>query len=189
AYMAHRLTKIYTRTGDQGTTCLSDGSRTEKDHPRVDAIGDIDELNCVLGLLLSHALPKDIHHSVSEIQQTLFDIGGELSMPAATTLTEGPVAQLEQQLEMYNATLTPLREFILPGSTEASARCHLARAVCRRVERHVVTIARSEPVNHHVLSYLNRLSDLLFVLSRVLTRLGNGREIYWRSAKMRSEET
>ena len=185
--MGHRLTRIYTRTGDQGATGLSDGSRIGKDHLRIEAIGDIDELNSVLGLLLSHDLPKDIRHSVSEIQQTLFDIGGELSMPGANTLGEEPIAQLEQQLEMYNATLTPLREFILPGSTEASARCHPARAVCRRAERRVVALTREEAVNQNVLSYLNRLSDLLFVISRVLTRLGNGREIYWRSPRMRSE--
>jgi len=186
--MAHRLTRIYTRTGDKGKTGLGDGSRVDKDHVRVEAIGDIDELNSVLGLLLSHELPKDIRHSLSDIQQTLFDIGGELSMPGTGALTEEPIAQLEQQLEMYNATLTPLREFILPGSTEASARCHLARAVCRRAERHVVALARDEAVNPNVLSYLNRLSDLLFVISRVLTRLGNGREIYWRSSRTRPEE-
>lgn len=183
--MGHRLTRIYTRTGDEGSTGLSDGSRIGKDHLRIEAIGDIDELNCVLGLLLSHQLPIDIQHSLSEIQQTLFDIGGELSLPGADTLSEEAVTQLEQQLEMYNATLTPLREFILPGSTEASARCHLARSVCRRAERHVVALARSEAVSPRVLAYLNRLSDLLFVISRVLTRLGNGREIYWRSPKMR----
>ncbi|MDR2877914.1 MAG: cob(I)yrinic acid a,c-diamide adenosyltransferase [Chromatiales bacterium] len=183
--MGNRLTRIYTRTGDQGSTGLSDGSRIDKDHPRIEAIGDIDELNSVLGLLLSHDLPKDIRHSLSEIQQTLFDIGGELSMPEACTLGSEPVIQLEQQLEMYNAILTPLREFILPGSTEASARCHLARAVCRRAERRVVALGRTERVNEHVLAYLNRLSDLLFVLSRVLTRLVNGREIYWRSPKLR----
>lgn len=185
--MGHRLTRIYTRTGDRGSTGLSDGSRIDKDHPRIEAIGDIDELNSVLGLLLSHDLPKDIRHSLGDVQQTLFDIGGELSMPTARALSEEPVARLEQQLEMYNATLTPLREFILPGSTEASARCHLARAVCRRAERHVVALSHGEPVNENVLSYLNRLSDLLFVISRVLTRLGNGREIYWRSPRMRSE--
>lgn len=183
--MGHRLTRIYTRTGDQGTTGLSDGSRIDKDHPRIEAIGDIDELNSVLGLLLSHDLPKDIRHSLSEIQQTMFDIGGELSMPGVSTLDGAPVTHLEQQLEMYNATLPPLREFILPGSTEASARCHLARAVCRRAERRVVTLARAEAVNEHVLSYLNRLSDLLFVIARVLTRLGNGQEVYWRSPKLR----
>ncbi len=183
--MGNRLTRIYTRTGDKGDTGLGDGSRVDKDHPRIEAIGGIDELNSVLGLLLSHALPKDIHHSLSEIQQTLFDIGGELSMPGTTSLDKKPVTHLEKQLEMYNATLTPLREFILPGSTEASARCHLARAVCRRAERHLVTLSRSEDVNEHILAYVNRLSDLLFVISRVLTRLGNGQEIYWRSPRTR----
>ncbi len=183
--MGNRLTRIYTRTGDKGSTGLGDGSRVDKDHPRIEAIGDIDEMNSVLGLLLSHDLPKDIHHSLSEIQQTLFDIGGELSMPGTASFGTKPVAHLEQQLEMYNATLTPLREFILPGSTEASARCHLARAVCRRAERHIVALSRTEDVNEHILAYVNRLSDLLFVISRVLTRLGNGQEIYWRSPRLR----
>lgn len=183
--MGNRLTRIFTRTGDKGGTGLGNGSRVDKNHPRIEAIGDIDELNSVLGLLLSHDLPKDIHHSLSEIQQTLFDIGGELSMPGTAAFGTNPVGQLEQQLEMYNATLTPLREFILPGSTEASARCHLARAVCRRAERHIVALSRSEDVNEHILAYVNRLSDLLFVISRVLTRLGNGQEIYWRSPRTR----
>lgn len=181
--MGYRLTRIYTRTGDKGSTGLSDGTRVAKDHPRIEAIGEVDELNCVLGLLLSHELPKDIHHSLSEIQQTLFDIGAELSLPENTRLETDPVEKLEQQLEMYNATLPPLREFILPGSTEASARCHLARAVCRRAERRVITLSHDETVNPNVLAYLNRLSDLLFVISRVLTRLSNGHEIYWRSPR------
>jgi cob(I)alamin adenosyltransferase len=181
--MGYRLTRIYTRTGDKGTTGLSDGTRISKDHPRIEAIGDIDELNCVLGLLLSHDLPKDIRHVLSEIQQTLFDIGGELSLPGSAKLGAEPIEKLEQQLEMYNTTLPPLREFILPGSTEASARCHLARAVCRRAERRVTTLSHDEDVNPNVLAYLNRLSDLLFVISRVLTRLSNGHEIYWRSPR------
>ncbi len=185
--MGNRLSRIFTRTGDKGATGLGDGSRVDKDHPRIEAIGDIDELNSVLGLLLSHELPKDIHHSLCEIQQTLFDIGGELSMPGTNSLDAKPVAHLEKQLEMYNATLTPLREFILPGSTEASARCHLARAVCRRAERHIVALSRSETINENILAYVNRLSDLLFVISRVLTRLGGGQEIYWRSPRLRGE--
>ncbi len=185
--MGNRLTRIFTRTGDKGGTGLGDGSRVEKDHPRIEAIGDIDELNSVLGLLLSHELPKDIHHSLSEIQQSLFDIGGELSMPGTQAFDAQAVTHLEKQLEMYNATLTPLREFILPGSTEASARCHLARAVCRRAERHIVTLSRAEPVNESILAYVNRLSDLLFVISRVLTHLGGGQEIYWRSPRLRGK--
>lgn len=182
--MGHRLTRIYTRTGDKGTTGLSDGARVPKDHPRIEAIGDVDELNCVLGLVLSHDLPKDIRHTLTEVQQLLFNIGAELSRPGVPILDGEPVALLEQQLEMYNATLPPLREFILPGSTEASARCHLARAVCRRAERRVVTLAQgTEDVNPHIIAYLNRLSDLLFVVSRVLTRLSNGHEVYWRSPR------
>lgn len=185
--MGHRLTKIFTRTGDKGTTGLADTSRVAKDHPRIEAIGDVDELNSVLGLLLSHELPKDIRHSLTDVQQTLFDIGGELSIPGDKRLTANPVANLEQQIEMYNATLPPLREFILPGGSEAAARCHLARAVCRRAERRIVTLSHQEIVNEQVLAYMNRLSDLLFVLARVLTRLGNGQEIYWRSARLRSD--
>lgn len=184
--MGHRLSKIVTRTGDNGSTSLGGGDRVDKDHPRVAAIGDIDELNSMLGLVLSHEMPKDIRHSLTEVQQTLFDIGGELSMPGTEMVTSTPIAGLEQQLEMYNATLTPLREFILPGGPEAAARCHLARAVCRRAERTVVALSRTEQVNPYILTYLNRLSDLLFVIARVVTRLARGRETHWRSARIKS---
>lgn len=184
--MGHRLSKIVTRAGDKGSTVLGDGHRVDKDHPRIAAIGDIDELNSVLGLVLSHEMPKDIQHSLTEIQQTLFDIGGELSMPGTRMLGTTPVANVEQQLEMYNATLTPLREFILPGAPEAAARCHLARAVCRRAERSVVALHRTEPVNENMLVYLNRLSDLLFVIARVVTRIARGRETHWRSTRIKS---
>lgn len=186
--MGHRLSRIFTRKGDKGITGLGDGTQVGKDHPRIEAIGDIDELNSVLGLLVSsHELPKDLHHSLTEIQQTLFDIGAELSLPGTSSLKTKPVSNLEKQLEMYNATLTPLREFILPGGSEASARCHLARAVCRRAERHVYTLSHTQPVNENILAYLNRLSDLLFVISRVLTRLANERETYWRSQRIKPD--
>jgi cob(I)alamin adenosyltransferase len=186
--MGHRLSRIFTRKGDKGTTGLGDGTQVGKDHPRIEAIGDIDELNSMIGLLLnSQQLPKDLHHSLSEIQQTLFDIGAELSLPGTSNFKLKPVTGLEKQLEMYNATLTPLREFILPGGNESSARCHLARAVCRRAERHVYALSRIQPVNENILAYLNRLSDLLFVISRVLTRLANGREIYWRSPRIKED--
>lgn len=181
--MGHRLSKIVTRTGDTGSTSLGGGDRVDKDHPRVAAIGDIDELNSMLGLVLSHEMPKDIRHSLTEVQQTLFDIGGELSMPGTEMVTSAPIAGLEQQLEMYNATLTPLREFILPGGPEAAARCHLARAVCRRAERSVVALGRSEPVSANTRRYLNRLSDLLFVAGRALNRQAGRGDVLWQHAR------
>lgn len=186
--MGNRLSRIFTRTGDKGDTGLGDGSRVDKDHPRIEAIGDIDELNCMIGVLLSSDLPEQLRHDLGEIQHTLFDIGGELSMPGTSMLTGEPAAGLEERLEGYNATLPPLREFILPGGSEASAVCQLARAVCRRAERRLVTLARNEPVNDNLRIYLNRLSDLLFVMSRILNRAGNGHEVYWRSPRSRSED-
>jgi cob(I)alamin adenosyltransferase len=186
--MGNRLTKIVTRTGDQGTTGLADGSRVAKDHPRIEAIGDLDELNCALGLLLILGLPDDIRSDLEAVQQTLFDIGGELSIPGQTTLTDEPAARLERRIEAYNADLPPLREFILPGGGEAAARCHVARAVCRRAERRIVALSHEAEVSPHALVYLNRLSDLLFVTSRVLVRRENGREVYWRSERLRQPD-
>jgi cob(I)alamin adenosyltransferase len=186
--MPNRITKVSTRTGDKGRTGLADGSRIDKDHPRITAIGDIDELNSVIGLLLSHLMPKDIHHSLAEIQHTLFDIGGELSLPGTRRFTSKMTSELEKQLQMYNATLQPLREFVLPGGSEATARCHLARAVCRRAERSAVALSKHEEVNDEILVYLNRLSDLLFVTARVLARIENGTETLWRSSRLTRTE-
>lgn len=182
--MGHRLTRIYTRTGDQGSTGLGDGSRTAKDHPRIEAIGDIDELNCALGIVLAHPLPEGIHAVLEEAQHRLFDIGGELSVPGFEAFGREPVTALEQALDGLNATLPPLKEFILPAGTEAAAHCHLARAICRRAERRVVTLARDEAVNPEAIAYLNRLSDLLFVAARVVARSEGGSEVYWRSSRI-----
>lgn len=182
--MGHRLTRLYTRTGDQGSTGLGDGSRIAKDHPRVEAIGAVDELNSVLGLVLAHRLPEGLAETLEAVQHRLFDIGGELSIPGTATLGRDPVTALEQALDALNATLPPLEEFILPAGTAAAAHCHLARAVCRRAERRVVTLARDEAVNPEVIAWLNRLSDLLFVAARIVARLEGGREVYWRSPRV-----
>lgn len=182
--MGHRLTRLYTRTGDQGSTGLGDGSRIAKDHPRIEAIGAVDELNSVLGLVLAHRLPEDLSEVLEAIQHRLFDIGGELSVPGSQGLERDPVTRLEQELDRLNATLPPLEEFILPAGTETAAHCHLARAVCRRAERRVVALARNETVNPAVIAYLNRLSDLLFVAARIVARLEGGREVYWRSPRV-----
>jgi len=182
--MKDRLTRIVTRTGDKGTTGLSDGSRVDKDHARIEAIGDVDELNSVLGLLLCCKLAEDIEHDLRDVQQRLFDIGGELSIPGEKKFSVEAVNHIEQLVEKYNATLPPLREFILPGGSESAARCHEARAVCRRTERRIVTLAREEDVNPSLIAYMNRLSDLLFVIARVLVRSEGGQEVYWRSERL-----
>ena len=185
--MKDRLTQIVTRTGDKGTTGLSDGSRVDKDHPRIEAIGDVDELNSVLGLLLSCSLPEDIARDLRDVQQRLFDIGGELSIPGEQKLRPETVMVIEHLVEKHNAVLPPLREFILPGGSEAAARCHVARAVCRRAERRIVALSREEDVNPNLLAYVNRLSDLLFVIARVLARLEGGQEVYWRSERLKDD--
>lgn len=181
--MGHRLSKIYTRTGDKGTTGLSDGSRIDKDHARVEAMGDVDELNSVLGLLLTHELPEPVRSALTEIQNDLFNLGGELSIPGAAMMMADDVTRLEHTLDTLNAELTPLKEFILPGGTPASTVCHVARSVCRRAERRVVTLTKSAPVNEHTVSYLNRLSDLLFVTARYLNKSAGGAEVLWQPRK------
>lgn len=178
--MGHRLTKIYTRTGDKGSTGLSDGTRVAKDDPRVEAMGDVDELNSVLGLLLTHELPVTVRSALTEIQNDLFNLGGELSIPGAAMIIAADATRLEQVLDLLNAELAPLQEFILPGGTAASAVCHVARSVCRRAERRVVTLTQSAPVNEHAVSYLNRLSDLLFVVARYLNKSAGAPEVLWR---------
>jgi cob(I)alamin adenosyltransferase len=180
--MGNRLTKICTRTGDDGTTGLGDGSRTDKDDPRIEAIGAIDELNSTLGLLLSHELPQRIQECLMPIQHSLFDIGGELCLPgqsARRTFGTGQIEALEVELEKLNADLPPLREFILPGGCPAAAVCHFARTVCRRAERRLVSLARSADLNPAAVKYLNRLSDLLFVMARHLNRLAGRTDVYW----------
>jgi len=177
--MGHRLSKIYTRTGDNGTTGLGDGSRTDKDNPRVEAFGTVDELNSVIGLLASHDLPDVIASALIGIQHELFDIGGELCIPGHSVVTDKQVKRLEQHLDSLNADLDPLKEFILPGGSAAAAVCHLARTVCRRAERRVVSLAREANLNTASLRYLNRLSDLLFVMARTLNHASGGKDILW----------
>jgi cob(I)alamin adenosyltransferase len=180
--MGNRLTKICTRTGDNGTTGLGDGSRTDKDDPRIEAIGAIDELNSVLGLLCSHALPPHIEETLSRIQHRLFDIGGELCLPdesARRALGTEQIEAMEAALEDLNAGLPPLREFILPGGCPAAATSHLARTVCRRAERRLVSLAKTAELNPAAVMYLNRLSDLLFVMARELNRLAGKADVYW----------
>lgn len=178
--MGNRLSKIYTRTGDDGTTGLGDGSRIEKDHPRVEAYGTVDELNSTLGMVLSYPLPDPVHACLVAVQHDLFDLGGELCIPGHRAITADATQRLETQLDAFNAALPPLKEFILPGGSPAAAACHIARAVCRRAERRVITLMHGEHVNHDALTYLNRLSDLLFVVARVVARLEGGQEVLWK---------
>ncbi len=177
--MGHRLSKIYTRTGDKGTTGLGDGTRTDKDSLRVEAYGTVDELNSVIGLLTSHALPDVIASQLLEIEHDLFDLGGELSIPGHSVVTDKQVERLEQCLDSLNADLEPLKEFILPGGGADAAICHLARTVCRRAERRVVSLARKENLNAVCLRYLNRLSDLLFVMARTLNHASGRKDLLW----------
>ncbi|CAK0767036.1 Cobalamin adenosyltransferase [Gammaproteobacteria bacterium] len=188
--MGYRLTKICTRTGDQGTTGLADGSRISKDGPRVHALGDVDELNCTLGVLLASDLPNSLAElfeaSLSAVQNDLFDLGAELALPGHTSLTESRLARLEQTLEGINADLPSLREFVLPGGCPAAAACHLARSVCRRAERSLVALTRAEAVNPMAVRYLNRLSDLLFVMARALNHHADRPDVLWKSGDMRN---
>ena len=183
--MGHRLSKIYTRTGDSGETGLGDGSRTRKDAPRVAALGDIDELNSAVGVLLSESLPEKIRKVLEGIQHDLFDLGGDISIPGRATLTEAQIRRLESFLDEFNAVLAPLKEFILPGGTRAAGLAHLARAVCRRAERTLVTLGRADKIDDRSRIYLNRLSDLLFVLGRTLNREGGRPDVLWQQGKNR----
>lgn len=177
--MGHRLSRITTRTGDDGTTGLGDGSRVEKDSIRIEALGEVDELNSVIGLLLTENLPEDIRALLLDVQHSLFDAGGELSIPGYRLLAAESVDALEAALEKYNQHLAPLKEFILPGGSRAAALCHLARASCRRAERRVVTLLRGEDAPAISRQYLNRLSDLLFVLARYLNRCDETDDVVW----------
>ena len=177
--MGNRLSKIYTKTGDDGTTGLGDGTRVAKDSQRVGAYGTVDELNSTIGIVLAQELPPPVRESLTQIQHDLFDLGGELCIPGMAMVHEADVERLEQTLDSFNADLPALKDFILPGGGMAAAACHLARTVCRRAEREVVTLARSEPVRPEAVRYLNRLSDLLFVLARVLARASGHGEVLW----------
>ncbi len=178
--MGHRLSKITTRTGDAGDTGLGDGSRLAKNAPRIHALGDVDELNSVLGVLLAEELDAGPRAWLEQIQQDLFDVGGELSIPGHARIGAAQVERLEAQTESCNRALAPLKEFILPGGTRAAALAHQARTVCRRAERSVVALARAEPVGEPLRRYLNRLSDLLFVLARSLNRAAGRDDVLWR---------
>jgi cob(I)alamin adenosyltransferase len=179
--MGNRLSKIYTRTGDDGTTGLGDGTRVPKDNARVEAYGTVDELNSAIGVLLAvPGLPDAVSACLRDIQHELFDMGGELCIPGHRAISAQQVTHLEHLLDGFNDTLPPLKEFILPGGGPAAAACHLARTIARRAERRVCTLTRAEPVSRDVTQYLNRLSDLLFVLARVLARHERGTEVLWR---------
>jgi len=179
--MGHRLTKIYTRTGDDGSTGLGDGTRVPKEHLRVEAYGTVDEANSAIGVLLAiNGLPPDVVECLTSVQHELFDLGGELSVPGYRAITDRDVTRLEEQLDRFNEDLPPLKDFILPGGGPAAAACHLARTITRRAERRAWSLARVEDVAPAVPRYLNRLSDLLFVLARVLARHERGAEVLWR---------
>ncbi len=186
--MANRLTQIATRTGDDGTTGLGDGTRVPKDHLRVDAMGHVDELNSSLGVILAEPLPADVRELLVVVQHELFNLGGELSIPGYQLLEDEAVARLDEALDRYNTALPRLKEFILPAGTRSAALAHVSRTVARRAERAVVALAAQEAVNAAPRQYLNRLSDLLFVLARVLNRANldglGGDDVYWRSEKL-----
>ena len=186
--MANRLSQIATRTGDDGTTGLGDGSRVAKDHLRVQAMGDVDELNSSLGVLLAEALPDTVRELLVVIQHELFNLGGELSIPGFALLKDDAVLHLDQALAEHNAALPRLKEFILPAGTRSAALAHVSRTVARRAERSVVALGHAEPVRDTPRHYLNRLSDLLFVLARVLNRANldglGGDDVYWHSEKL-----
>lgn len=178
--MGFRLSKITTRTGDDGSTGLGDGSRVAKSEMRIEVLGDLDELNSVIGVLRSEPLASYIDDKLAQVQNTLFDLGGELSIPTHRMLREASVIQLEEWLSEFNAGLAPLKEFLLPGGCRAASVCHVARTVCRRAERHCVTLAHREDVSELAIMYLNRLSDLLFVCARVLNHNAGSPDTLWR---------
>ena len=181
--MGKRLTQIATRTGDDGTTGLGDGTRIDKDALRVHAMGDVDELNSMLGVLACEALPDDVRAALFDIQHDLFDLGGELSIPGYAMVTDAQVAALDGWLAAYNAKLPRLEEFILPGGSRAASLAHVARTIARRAERAVVALGKAEAVRVEARHYLNRLSDLLFVLARVLNRHAGGSDVQWQKNK------
>lgn len=178
--MGNRLSKIYTRTGDDGTTGLGNGERVAKDSKRVEAYGTVDELNSLIGLILAEGdLLPEAESCLTRIQHELFDLGGELCIPGSDAISAGAVKNLEESLDNFNAELPPLKDFVLPGGTRSAAVCHVARSVCRRAERRVLRLAKEESVNENSIRYLNRLSDLLFVLARALNRNAGHSEPLW----------
>ena len=185
--MGNRLSKIATRTGDDGTTGLGDGTRTRKDALRVQAMGDVDELNSQIGVLLCEDMPADLREELITIQHDLFDLGGELCIPGFTMIKEAQVIRLDDLLEKYNATLPALSEFILPGGSRAAALAHVCRTVCRRAERVIVSLGHEETLNPQPRQYVNRLSDLMFVLARVLNRYSGGSDVLWEKGRNASQ--
>jgi cob(I)alamin adenosyltransferase len=183
--MGNRLSKIATRTGDNGTTGLGDGTRTEKDSARIASLGDVDELNSFVGLLLCEPMPDDLREELVTIQHDLFDLGGELCIPGYQMITEAHVERLDSLLAKYNATLPVLQEFILPAGSRAASIAHVCRTVCRRAERAIVTLGKNEAINEHPRQYVNRLSDLMFVLARVLNRFAGGSDVLWQHERKR----
>jgi cob(I)alamin adenosyltransferase len=177
--VGNRLSKIYTRTGDDGSTGLGDGTRVAKDSARVGAYGSVDELNSAIGMVLAQEIPAAVRETLTQVQHDLFDLGGELCIPGMAMIQAADIDRLETTLDGYNADLPALKDFILPGGGMAAACCHLARTVCRRAEREVVALSRSEAVRAEAIRYLNRLSDLLFVLARVLARASGHGEVLW----------
>lgn len=179
----NRLSKIVTRTGDAGTTGLGDGSRTTKDSLRIDAIGEVDELNSSLGLLLCEELPARVRAALLDIQHDLFDLGGELCLPGMAIMKDAQVARLEELVEEFNRDLPMLKEFILPGGTRPAAIAHLCRTICRRAERSMVRLNTAEPLSDAARRFINRLSDLLFILGRLLNRAGGRGDVLWQKGK------
>ncbi len=177
--MGHRLSRIYTRTGDDGTTGLSRNRRLPKDHLRIEGIGAVDELNAVIGMILTETMSDQIRSALIEVQHRLFDLGGELSIEDRQLITEDHVDALEKTLDSFNNELEPLKEFILPGGATAAACCHLARTVCRRAERRLCSLAREETVSPVLIKFINRLSDLLFVLARCLNHQAGEEDVLW----------
>ena len=179
--MGNRLSKIVTRTGDDGTTGLGDGSRVAKDCARVEAVGAVDEANSAIGIVLAvDAVPDAVRDCLVEVQHDLFELGGELCIPGHSAIDQAYIDRLESDVESFNTDLPPLKDFILPGGGEAAAACHLARTVVRRAERRVISLASSESLRPEVTCYLNRLSDLLFIIARVLARIETGQEVQWK---------
>lgn len=187
--MGNRLSKIATRTGDNGTTGLGDGSRIDKDALRIQAIGEVDELNSHIGLLLCEDLPPVLREELISIQHDLFDMGGELCIPGYTMIHDAQITRLDTLLAKYNADLPPLKEFILPAGSRAAAQAHICRTVCRRAERVIVGLGKTEKLNANPRQYMNRLSDLLFVLSRVLNRHAGGEDVLWEKDRIRDMES
>jgi cob(I)alamin adenosyltransferase len=178
--MGKRLSKIYTRTGDDGSTGLGDGTRTPKDSDRVEAYGTVDEANSAIGMVLANdSVPDSVRESLTEVQHDLFELGGELCIPGHAAIRDADVERLERDLDSHNGELPALEDFILPGGGPAAAACHLARTIVRRAERRVRTLADAEPVRPEAMRYLNRLSDLLFVYARVIARAESGQEVLW----------